>query len=64
MEYSEQIALKLKTPYIRIDTHEKNKYAIRLFESFGYIYCGWINLVQDKGDIKRLAYDKEIGKDK
>ena len=63
MEYSEMIALKLNTPYIRIDTHKKNKYAIRLFESFGYVYCGWINLVQDKGDIKRLAFDKKVGSD-
>ncbi len=61
MAYSEEVALKLNTPYIRIDTHEKNKYAIRLFESYGYVYCGWINLEQEKGDLKRLAYDKRIG---
>ncbi len=60
MSYADQIAIKLKTPYIRIDTHEQNKYAIRLFQNHGYIYCGWINLVQKQGDIKRLAYDKEV----
>lgn len=60
MNYADQLAIKLHTPYIRIDTHESNKYAIRLFQSHGYIYCGWINLVQKDGDLKRLAYDKEV----
>ncbi|PKK96223.1 MAG: GNAT family N-acetyltransferase [Tenericutes bacterium HGW-Tenericutes-3] len=61
MVYAEKMALSLNTPYIRIDTHERNKFAIRLFESFGYVYCGWINLVQEKGDLKRLAFDKKVG---
>lgn len=61
--YADQLAVKLKTPYIRIDTHENNKHAIRLFENHGYIFCGWINLVQEKGDLKRLAYDKEVNRE-
>lgn len=60
MDYADQIAIDIKTPYIRIDTHEKNKYAIRLFENNGYQYCGWILLVQKNGDLKRLAFDKEV----
>ncbi|MBU1141417.1 MAG: GNAT family N-acetyltransferase [Firmicutes bacterium] len=60
LEYADQIARLTHIDYIRIDTHEQNKYAIRLFESFDYIYCGWILLVQDKGDLKRLAFDKKI----
>jgi ribosomal protein S18 acetylase RimI-like enzyme len=58
LTYAEKHAKKMTINYIRIDTHEKNKYAIRLFESFGYIHCGWILLVQAKGDLKRLAFDK------
>lgn len=60
MDYADQLAIKQKTPYIRIDTHEKNRYALRLFEKHGYVYCGWINLVQKNGDLKRLALDKEV----
>ncbi|MCF7931436.1 MAG: GNAT family N-acetyltransferase [Acholeplasmataceae bacterium] len=60
MDYADQLALKLNIPYIRIDTHEKNTYAIKLFSSCGYVYCGWINLVQKYGDLKRLAFDKEV----
>ena len=60
MKYADELAIVLHTPYIRIDTHENNKYAIKLFESCGYVYCGWINLVQKYGDLKRLAFDKEV----
>lgn len=56
--YAEKHAKNMNISYIRIDTHEKNKYAIRLFESFNYILCGWILLVQAKGYLKRLAFDK------
>jgi hypothetical protein len=45
---------------MRIDTHENNRFAIKLFESFGYQYCGYILLNQKQGDLKRLAYDKTI----
>lgn len=58
--YAEKRAKDLKTPYIRIDTHEHNRYAIRLFTSFGYQLCGYILLVQKHGDLKRLAYDKQL----
>lgn len=58
MDYSDVIAKEKGISYMRIDTHKDNKYAIKLFENHGYVYCGWINLNQKKGDIKRLAYDK------
>jgi ribosomal protein S18 acetylase RimI-like enzyme len=58
MEYSDFIAREKKINYIRIDTHENNRYAIKLFTNHGYILCGWIKLNQKKGDVKRLAYDK------
>jgi ribosomal protein S18 acetylase RimI-like enzyme len=61
MLFSDQVAKEKKINYMRIDTHEKNRYAIRLFESFGYHLCGWIELNQKKGDIKRLAFDKIQG---
>jgi ribosomal protein S18 acetylase RimI-like enzyme len=60
MKHAELVAQELGVSYIRIDTHETNRYAIRLFESMGYIKRGWIMLEQDKGDLKRLAYDKKI----
>lgn len=60
LKFAEQHAKDHGISYIRIDTHEKNKYAIRLFESFNYVYCGWILLVQAKGDLKRLAFDKKL----
>jgi ribosomal protein S18 acetylase RimI-like enzyme len=58
--FADQLAKDSGIGYIRIDTHEKNKYAIRLFESFNYVYGGWILLVQAKGDLKRLAFDKKL----
>ena len=58
MDYSDVIAKEKGISYMRIDTHKDNRYAIKLFENHGYVYCGWINLNQKKGDIKRLAYDK------
>lgn len=60
MMFAEKIALNNHLSYMRIDTHEKNRYAIRLFESIGYIKRGWIMLENDLGDLKRLAFDKEI----
>ncbi len=60
LSFAERRARELNTPYIRIDTHEQNRYAIRLFTSFGYQLCGYIMLVQKQGDLKRLAYDKHV----
>jgi GNAT superfamily N-acetyltransferase len=60
MVFAEQHALSLGINYIRIDTHEKNRYAIKLFTSLNYKLCGYILLVQDKGDLRRLALDKQF----
>lgn len=60
MQYAEQHALSLGINYIRIDTHEKNRFAIKLFTSLNYKLCGYILLVQDKGDLRRLAFDKQF----
>jgi ribosomal protein S18 acetylase RimI-like enzyme len=60
LQYSENYAKNHQISYMRIDTHEKNKYAIRLFESFNYHLCGYILLVQKNGDLKRLAFDKRL----
>jgi len=60
MLFAEELAILKNTRYIRIDTHEKNRYAIKLFTSLNYILCGYILLVQDKGDLKRLALDKIV----
>ncbi len=61
MKYAEKVAIDKKTKYIRIDTHEQNKYAIRLFEVLGYKLCGYILLNQKEGELKRLAFDKKVG---
>lgn len=60
LHFSEEHAKNHNITYMRIDTHEKNRYAIRLFESFHYQLCGYILLVQKQGDLKRLAYDKRL----
>ncbi len=60
MRYAEQLALEQQVPYIRIDTHEKNRFAIRLFENAGYTLCGWILLNQLDGERKRIALDKKV----
>jgi ribosomal protein S18 acetylase RimI-like enzyme len=60
MLFAEQHALNLGIHYIRIDTHEKNRYAIKLFTSLNYLLCGYILLVQDQGDLRRLAFDKQF----
>ena len=44
--------------YMRIDTHKDNRYAIKLFENHGYVYCGWINLNQKKAILKDLPTTK------
>jgi ribosomal protein S18 acetylase RimI-like enzyme len=60
MTFAEEVALSNHIHYIRIDTHVTNRYAIRLFESLGYIKRGWIMLENDLGDLKRLAFDKKF----
>ena len=60
LTFADQLAINKGTNYIRIDTYYTNKYAIRLFESFGYILRGWIWLEPGEGDLKRLAFDKKI----
>jgi len=56
--FAENYALLNHINYMRIDTHEQNTYAIKLFESLGYQKRGWILLNLKQGDNKRLAYDK------
>ncbi len=58
MKYSDEIAKQKNIHYMRIDTHQDNRYAIKLFQNHGYVLCGWIKLNQNKGDINRLAFDK------
>jgi ribosomal protein S18 acetylase RimI-like enzyme len=59
--FAEDLARQLKTPYIRIDTHQDNLYAIRLFKKHDYVYRGIILLEPQKGTRERLAFDKWIG---
>ncbi len=60
LKFADQLAIDKKINYIRIDTYYTNRYAIRLFEEFGYILRGWIWLEPGEGDLKRLAFDKLI----
>jgi ribosomal protein S18 acetylase RimI-like enzyme len=59
LRFADKLAIETGLNYIRIDTYYTNKYAIRLFESFGYILRGWIWLEPGEGDLKRLAFDKK-----
>ncbi len=62
MNYSIKYAKDHQIDVIRIDTHEDNKHAQRLFQKYGFEYCGVIMLsFRTKGDRKRLAYDLFIG---
>ncbi|MDO9628331.1 MAG: GNAT family N-acetyltransferase [Acholeplasmataceae bacterium] len=58
LKFADHLALEKGINYIRIDTYYTNKYAIRLFQEFGYILRGWILLEPGEGDLKRLAFDK------
>ncbi len=58
--FAEKRAVELGINYIRIDTHKTNLYAIRLFESFNYKYCGRVLLIEETGDKKRLVFDKRL----
>ncbi|HOI84716.1 MAG TPA: GNAT family N-acetyltransferase [Acholeplasmataceae bacterium] len=60
LQFADQLAISSHTNYIRIDTYMTNKYAIRLFESEGYILRGWIMLEPGEGDLRRLAFDKWV----
>lgn len=56
--FVEQRAKQLTINYLRIDTHKTNKYAIKLFNNFGYQYCGKVILIDEQGDKNRLVFDK------
>jgi ribosomal protein S18 acetylase RimI-like enzyme len=59
MIFAHNLAKTKHIDYMRIDTHENNKYAIRFFESLGYDLRGYIFLSKNHpGDPKRLAFDK------
>lgn len=60
LKFAEELAIQTNTNYIRIDTYMTNRFAIRLFESEGYILRGWIMLEPGEGDLRRLAFDKWI----
>lgn len=61
LKFAHDLALDLNINYIRIDTHEDNKNAQKLFTSLGYVLRGYILLEQDHpGERKRLAYDIKL----
>lgn len=56
--FAHQLAKEKNINYIRIDTHEDNRFAINLFKSLGYLLKGYILLNENHvGDRKRLAFD-------
>lgn len=56
--FAHSIAKNQGINYIRIDTHEDNRFAVKLFESLDYKLKGYIYLAENHvGDKKRLAYD-------
>ncbi len=61
LDFAKTFAIEQNISYIRIDTHEKNRQAIKLFKSQGFQYRGKIILNIKKGDRMRLAYDLYIG---
>jgi len=44
-------------PHIRADTHEKNKTMQHLFEKYGFVRCGVIDLKRGGKDDLRIAYE-------
>lgn len=60
MLYAEHVAKLHEIQSIRIDTHETNRFALRLFTTLGYQRRGFIMLENDLGDLKRVALDKTI----
>lgn len=61
MSFAHDFALSHGINYIRIDTHEDNKNAQRLFKNLGYILRGFILLDEDHpGERKRLAFDIKL----
>ncbi|QWB95587.1 GNAT family N-acetyltransferase [Mycoplasmatota bacterium] len=62
MDYAKIYAKEHQINYIRIDTHEDNKHAVRLFTDHGFKLCGTILLDENhQGDRKRLAFDLTLG---
>ncbi len=58
LAFAKTVATKAGINYLRIDTHEDNKGAIKRFTSFGFIYCGYILLSEKHPtDRKRIAFD-------
>ncbi|MFU8793225.1 MAG: GNAT family N-acetyltransferase [Acholeplasmataceae bacterium] len=60
LAYAESVTKSKGITYMRIDTHEKNLNAQRVFTKIGYVYCGIITLFIKHGEKKRLAYDKKL----
>jgi len=58
LDFAHNLALKNQIRYMRIDTHEDNKNAQKVFENVGYKLVGYILLEENHpGERKRLAYD-------
>ena len=58
MTFAHELAMSKSIYYMRIDTHEDNLKAQKLFVSMGYQLRGYILLEKDHpGERKRLAYD-------
>lgn len=61
MKFAHEHTLSQGFDYIRIDTHEDNIYAQRLFMSLGYKLRGFILLDENHpGERKRLAFDIKL----
>ncbi|AUD64783.1 hypothetical protein BK011_03475 [Tenericutes bacterium MZ-XQ] len=61
MKFAHEYTLSQGLDYIRIDTHEDNKYAQRLFTNLGYKLRGFILLDENHpGERKRLAFDIKL----
>ena len=58
MMFAHELAISKGIYYMRIDTHEDNLKAQKLFVSMGYQLRGYILLEEDHpGERRRLAYD-------
>lgn len=61
LSFAHQLAMDHDIYYMRIDTHEDNSYAQKLFLNLGYQLKGYILLEEDHpGERKRLAYDLKL----
>lgn len=63
MEKAEQVALSQGLFWLRVDTHEDNRWAQRLFGQLGYTERGEIDIPLEKGRRCRLVYDKPLYED-